>query len=104
MLLFSWLAVPVLVVGAVLLAAFWLRQRSQVPIVMLAVAAGFCLLYLLLAAVIFEVVVHAVGSRNGVVSFVVLGPAIGAVCAETLRYLSSAPVARCALTAPSRAP
>jgi hypothetical protein len=82
MLLFIWLAVPVFISGAVLLAAFWLRQRCRVPVVMLAIAAGFYLL----AAVIFEAVGYAAGIR--MVSSVVLAPAIGAVCAETLRYLS----------------
>jgi hypothetical protein len=88
MLLFIWLAVPVVIGGTVLLAAFWLRQRYRVPVAMLAVAAGFYLLACLLTAVILWAVVYVAGIRNGVVLFVVLGPAIGAVCAETLRYLS----------------
>lgn len=84
MILFSWLAVPVLAFmgGAVLLAAFRLRQRCRVPVVMLAVAAGCYLL----AAVIVGVVVYAVGIR-GVVFSLVLVSAIAAVCVETLRYL-----------------
>jgi hypothetical protein len=88
MLLFIWLAVPVLIGGAVLLGAFWLRQRRRVPVVMLAIAAGFYLLSFLVAVGIVAVVVYLAGVRNGVVFSVILTPAIGAVCAETLRYLS----------------
>jgi hypothetical protein len=87
MILFIWLAVPVLIGGAVLLVAFWLHQRCRVPLVMLAIAAGFYLLSFL-AGVIIWVGVHAAGIRNGVMFAVVLAPAIGAVCAETSRYLS----------------
>jgi hypothetical protein len=81
------LVFPVLLLGAAVLAAWWLRRRAGVPLVMLAVAAGFSLLSLL-AGILVIAAIRTAGVRNGLPWAAVGWPATVAVCAETFRYLS----------------
>jgi hypothetical protein len=87
MILLRWLVFPVLLLGAAVLAAWWLRRGARVPLMMLAVAAGFSLLSLL-AEILVIAAIRAAGVRNGLPWAAVGVPATVAVCAETFRYLS----------------
>jgi hypothetical protein len=94
MILLNWLVFPVLLIGALVLAALWLRRRACVPLVILAVAAGFSLLGFL-AQILVIAVIRVAGVRNGLpwavvgLPWAVVGlPATVAVCSETFRYLS----------------
>lgn len=72
-----------------LLAAFWLCQRCRVPVVMLAIAAGFSLLAYLLTVVIFGAVVHAVRIRGVVGSALVVITQLGLTTLVVLAYRRS---------------
>jgi hypothetical protein len=73
MILLRWLVFLVLLLGAAVLAAWWLRRGARVPLMMLAVAAGFSLLSLLVEILVIAAI-RAAGVRSGGVRGRVRGP------------------------------